>query len=271
MQPRRSLQARAATSRDTASLSIPHTRVSAAHRDRPVRHHGNQQTSTAIAGVLTLVGMLAGALSIVPVLEEPDYLALISAHEREILLGAGAQLLMIPAYVGFALCLYPTLKRGDEALSLGFVGLRLIAAMFHLVGVILLPLFLVLSESFIQSAGANPSHIGILGELLRSGRDLVNHVALIIALVIGDLLLFRILHLWKLVPRWLSSWGFLGAGLALASSLMVLFGMADVVTPLYLTLNAPLAIQTLIFALWLIARGFNMTLLELAGAQQRVS
>lgn len=95
---------------------------------------------TTIAGVLTLVGMLAGALSIVPVLEEPDYLALISAREREILLGAGAQLLMIAAYVGFALWLYPTLKRGDDALSLGFVGFRLIAAMFHLVGVILLPL-----------------------------------------------------------------------------------------------------------------------------------
>ena len=95
---------------------------------------------TTIAGVLTLVGMLAGARSIVPVLEEPDYLALISAREREILLGAGAQLLMIAAYVGFALCLYPTLKRNDDALSLGFVGFRLIAAMFHLVGVILLPL-----------------------------------------------------------------------------------------------------------------------------------
>jgi hypothetical protein len=224
---------------------------------------------TAIAGVLTLVGMLAGALSIVPVLEEPDYLALVSAHQNEILFGAGAQLLMIPAYLGSALYLYPTLKRGDEALSLGFVSFRLITVMFHFVGVILLPLFLVLGEASVHSAGAAPSNIEVLGELLRSGRDLVNHVALIIALVIGDLLLFCILYRWKLVPRWLSIWGFLGAGLAMAASLMVLVGVAEVVTPLYLTLNAPLAAQTLLLALWLIARGFNTTLLEHGGAVQR--
>jgi hypothetical protein len=226
---------------------------------------------TAIAGVLTLVGMLAGALSIVPLLDEPDYLALVSAHQNEILFGAGAQLLMIPAYLGSALYLYPTLKRGDEALSLGFVSCRLIAVTFHFVGVILLPLFLILGEASVHSAGAAPSNIEVLGELLRSGRDLVNHVALIIAVVIGDLLLFRILYRWKLVPRWLSIWGFLGAGPALAASLMVLFGLADIVTPLYLTLNAPLAAQTLILALWLIGRGFNVTLLDQSPAVQKVS
>jgi hypothetical protein len=224
----------------------------------------------AIAGALTLVGMLAGALSVVPVLENPDYLALIPARRSEILIGAGAQLVMVPAYLGAALYLYPTLKRGDEALSLGFVGFRLIAVMFHLVGVILLPLFLVLGEGVgVPSAAAD--QIAVVGELLRSGRDQVNHVALIIALVTGDLLLFRILYRWRLVPRWLPIWGFLGGGLALAASVMVLFGVADVVTPLYLTLNAPLAVQTLALAFWLIARGLEVTSLDRAAAATRVS
>lgn len=228
----------------------------------------SNRRATTIAGVLALGGMIAGVLSVVPVLEQADYLALISTHQSQILIGAGAQLLMVPAYVGFALYLYPTLRRADEALSLGFVSFRLIAAMFHLVGVIILPLFLLLGDGYLGGSGAVPSYIEILGELLRSGRDLVNHVALIIALSIGDLLLFRILYRWKLVPRWLSTWGFLGAGLALAASVVVLLGLTDVVTPLYLTLNAPLAIHTLVFAIWLIARGFDMTLLEHPGAQQ---
>jgi hypothetical protein len=219
---------------------------------------------TVIAGALAIVGMIAGALSIVPVLERPDYLALISTHEGEILLGAGAQSLMIPAYVGFALCLYPTLRLGSEAASLGFVGFRLIAASFHLVGVVLLPLFLVLGESFVQGGGSTLSSIEVLGELLRAGRDLVNHVALIVALSIGDLLLFRILYRWRLVPRWLSTWGFLGVGLTLAASLLVLVGLTDVVTPLYLALNAPLATQSLVLGVWLIARGFDTTSLQLS-------
>lgn len=214
---------------------------------------------TVIAGLLMLGGMVAGGLSIVPVLERPDYLTLISAHERQILLGAGAQLLMVPAYVGFALCLYPTVRLADPARSLGFVGFRLIAAMFHLIGVILLPLFLILDTGIEQSAGVTQVHIDVIGELLRTARDLVNHVALITALGIGDLLLFRILHRWHLVPHWLSLWGFLGAGLALAASAMVLFGQIDVVTPLYLTLNAPLATQNVALAIWLMTKGFDTT------------
>ncbi len=221
-----------------------------------------------IAGALILVGMLAGALSIVPVLERPDYLTVVAAHESEILLGAGAQLLMIPAYVGFALYLYPTLRLGDERLSLGFVGFRLIAAMFHFVGVILLPLFLILGAGVVQGAG---SHSEVWGELLRTARDLVNHVAVIIALSIGDLLLFRILHRWHLVPRWLSTWGYLGAGLALTASSLVLFGLVDVVTPLYLTLNAPLATQSVVLAVWLMAKGLDTTQLKLGPARQTVS
>lgn len=224
-----------------------------------------------IAGALVLAGMLAGALSVVPVLERPDYLMLLPAHESQILLGAGAQLLMVPACVGFAIYLYPTLRRANEALSLGFVGFRLIAAVFHFVGVILLPLLLILGEGAVQGPGVDPSPSEVVAELLRTARDLVNHVALIIALCIGDLLLFRILHQWQLVPRWLSGWGLLGAALALAASSMVLFGLAEVVTPLYLALNAPLAAQSVVLAGWLIAKGLDTSRLRSGPAERRVS
>lgn len=217
---------------------------------------------TAIAGVLVIVGMIAGVLSIVPVFEKSDYLTLISKHEGEVVLGAIFQLTMVPAYVGFALYLYPTLRMANEALSLGFVGFRLIAGMFHLIGVILLPLLVVLGQEYVQAGGPDAAHIEILGDLLRSGRDLANHVALIIALTIGDLLLFCILYQWRLVPRWLSAWGFLGAGLAMLASLMVLSGLTNVVTPLYLAMNAQLALQTLVFAMWLIVRGFDTSSLK---------
>ncbi|MFB4284556.1 DUF4386 domain-containing protein [Nonomuraea sp. MTCD27] len=215
--------------------------------------------ATAIAGALVIVGMIAGALSIVPALEEPHYLALISAHEGQVIAGAFFQSIMIPAYVGFALYLYPTLRKENEALSLGFLGFRLIAATFHLVGVILLPLFLVLGQEFAQAqAGASgAAHLGVLGEMLRTGRDLVNHVALIISLALGDLLLFSVLYRSRLVPRWLSVWGLLGAGLAMSASFLVLFGLTDVVTPLYLAINAPPALHSVVLALWLIARGFE--------------
>ncbi|MGI5493606.1 DUF4386 domain-containing protein [Microtetraspora malaysiensis] len=218
--------------------------------------HKNRR-ATAIAGALVIVGMIAGALSIVPALEEPRYLGLISAHERQVIIGAVSQFIMIPSYVGFALYLYPTLRAENEALSLGFLGFRLIAATFHFIGVILLPLFLVLGHEFAQADALGASQLGALGELLRAARDLVNHVALIISLSLGDLLLFCILYRSRFVPRWLSAWGFLGIGLATLASFLVLSRLTDVVTPLYLAINAPLALQSFVFAVWLITRGFD--------------
>lgn len=211
-----------------------------------------QRRAAATAGLLVIAGVLAGLLSVVSVLERRDYLALLPAHESQVIVGAVAQLAMIPAYAGFALCLYPALRAAGAALSLGFVGLRLVAAAFHLVGAILLPLFLVLGREYAQGG---PAGVETLGELLRTARDLVNHVAVIVPLGLGDLLLFTLLYRSRLVPRWLSVWGIAGAGSAMAASLLVLAGAVDVVTPLYLGMTAPLALQSLALAVRLITRG----------------
>ncbi|MFF4415757.1 DUF4386 domain-containing protein [Streptosporangium sp. NPDC001559] len=213
--------------------------------------------AAAVAGTLVIVSMIAGVLSIVPALEEPRPLALVSAHESQVIVGAVAQSIMIPAYVGFALCVYPALRAENEALSLGFLGFRLIAATFHFIGVIILPLFLVLGHEFAEAGASDASRLEVLGELLRTARDLVNHVALIIALSLGDLLLFRVLWRSRSVPRWLSGWGFLGIGAAMSASFLVLLRLTDVATPLYLTMNAPLGLQNLVFAVWLMTRGFT--------------
>ncbi|OLT12497.1 hypothetical protein BJF78_24485 [Pseudonocardia sp. CNS-139] len=201
---------------------------------------------TALAGALAVVGTVAGVLSVVPVLETPGYLGLVAAHEGQVLGGALAQLVMIPATVGFALCLYPALRRESAALGLGFVGFRLVAATFHFAGVILLALFLV--------PGLDDA---LVGELLRTGRDLVNHVAVVVSLGLGDTLLFCVLHRARLVPRWLSVWGLAAAAPAVLASVLVLVGLTGVVTPLYLLMNAPLGVQSLVLAGWLIAKGFS--------------
>lgn len=227
--------------------------------------------ATIIAGVLIIVSMIAGVLSIVPAIEEADYLILVSAHENQVIVGAMFQFIMIPAYVGFALCLYPALRMKNEALSLGFVGFRLIAGMFHFIGVILLPLFLILSQEFVQAGAPDASYFQTLGELLRAGRDLVNHVALILALSVADLLLFFILFQSKFVPRWLSAWGFIGTGLTMLASFLVLSRLVAVVTPLYLLMNMPLALNSLILAIWLITKGFDPNVLKSERAKHGAS
>jgi hypothetical protein len=60
-----------------------------------------------------------------------------------------------------------------------------------------------------------------------------------------------------LVPKWLSVWGLAGAAAYLAAGVLVLYGLEPLSTPQVL-LEAPLGLQELALALWLILKGFNM-------------
>lgn len=216
----------------------------------------NRKTAI-IAGVLMIIGTVAGLLSVVPSIENPDYLEKASENTDQVLRGAFFQFLMVPAYVGFALLLYPILRRYSDSLSLGFVGFRIIAGAFHIVGVVILLLFLPLSQEFVRAGSPDPSYFQTLGGLLRAGRDLVNHVALILALSIGNLMLYYIFYRSKLIPRWLSGWGLIGVALTISASLLLMLRFVGVVTPTYIILNLPLALQEMVLAVWLIVKGFD--------------
>ncbi|GAH03132.1 unnamed protein product, partial [marine sediment metagenome] len=64
-------------------------------------------------------------------------------------------------------------------------------------------------------------------------------------------------------PHWLSGWGFLGAALMLGSFLAQLFGFEP---PDFLFF--PIAVQEMVFAVWLIAQGFDQPALASLSAQQ---
>ena len=55
-------------------------------------------------------------------------------------------------------------------------------------------LFLILSQEFIKAGAPDPSYFQIIGGFLRSGRDLVNHVAMILSLSLGGLMFFYVLY-----------------------------------------------------------------------------
>ena len=220
----------------------------------------SSKNATRIAGVFSLVGIVAGVFSIVYVIEEPDYLAKLPTNESQVFVGAFFQLLMVPAYVGVALSLYPILKDYNERLALGFVGFRFVAAGFHLVGVIILPIFVYLGREALMAGPGELTYLRHLGELLRTTRDLSNHVGMILAVTFGGLMYYYLLFQARLVPRWLSSWGFAGTLFTMTASVLVLLKVAEVVSTEYIVMNAPLALNEILLAIWLIGKGFNQPL-----------
>lgn len=208
-----------------------------------------------LAGVLYFLGIMAGVFSVVQVIDTPDYLVQISAHAGQVTSGAFFQFLMAAAYVGMAITLYPILKRHNESLALGYVGFRIVAAAFIVIGVIILLLLLTLSQDFVKAGMPVSSHFQTIGELLRTGRDLVNHVGMILVLSMGGLMFYFLLYQTELVPRWLSGWGLVGTAVTIAASFLFMFRVFDLVTSVYM--NFPLALQEMVMAVWLIVKGFN--------------
>ncbi len=213
---------------------------------------------TIIAGVLFIIGTIAGILSVVPAIDTPNYLIEASANANQIILGTVFQFLMAVVYIGIAITLYPILRKYNEGLALGFLSFRIIAAVFIIIGVISLLLLLSLSQEFMKAGTAATSYFHSFGSLLRTGRDLVNHVAMILSLSVGGLMFNFLLYQAKLVPGWLSVLGLIGNKLAILASLLVMFQIIDIISAVYLVLLFPIAMQEMILAIWLIAKGFNL-------------
>ncbi|GAA2038596.1 hypothetical protein GCM10009819_24340 [Agromyces tropicus] len=218
---------------------------------------GRRRRATTIAGLLVIAGFATGILTVVPVLEEAGYLAALPDRRAEVVSGTMFQLPMAMAYAAFALVLHPILRRFDPTLALGFVSLRMVALGFHVLAMALLTLILDVGVVDGGAVDASDESRALVVETLRLGRDLVNHVVVIVATALGDSLLFVLLLRHRLVPAWLSTWGLAGAASAILASLLLLAGVVDVVGIPYLALTGMLGLQGLALAVWLIVRGLD--------------
>lgn len=217
---------------------------------------------TITAGILFVVGMVAGILSVAPAVDSPDYLIKASANANQIIIGAIFQFIMSIAYLGIPIVLYPILRKYNENLAIGFLSFRIVATVFIIIGVISLLLLLALSQEFVKDGMPDQSYFHVFGGMLRTGRDLVNHVVMILALSIGGLIFYFLLYQTKLVPRWLSVWGLIGTKLTILASLLVMFNIIDIITSVYIILNVPMALLEIVLAVWLIIKGFDKRVLE---------
>ncbi|TCZ80756.1 DUF4386 domain-containing protein [Paenibacillus albiflavus] len=212
--------------------------------------------TAVIIGVLFIFGLVTGVFSVVPVIDGTDYLVKASTDENQVLIGAFSQLLMVVAYVGIPIMLYPILSKHHKGSALGSVAFGIIAGVFIVIGVIILLLLLTLSQEFTKVGALNGLFFETLGELLREGRDLVNHVANTLAFVLAMFLFNYIFYQTKLVPRWLSVLGLIGSTLSIMASLLFMIRIIDLDST-YMMLNIPIAFQQLALSIWLIIKGFN--------------
>ncbi len=218
------------------------------------------RTNAVVAGVLFIVATVADVISRVafvqPILSAPDYLTKISANENQVLLGALFLFIGAVSAAGIAIALYPVLRKHSEGLALGSVGFRLIEGALYVGIVVCLLLLVTLSQESANSGAPAPSAYKVPGALLMAARDSLGEVA-VLAFGLGALMYYWVFYRSGLIPRWLSAWGLVAITLVMSSGLLVLFRLAEPMSTTQLVLAAPIGLQEMVLAVWLIAKGFN--------------
>jgi hypothetical protein len=216
----------------------------------------NSNRKTAIiVGVLFIIATVAFSLSEVilpPILDDPDYLIDVSANENQVIIGALLVLIDVVAVAGIGIVMYPILKNHNETLAFGYAGARIAEGILFSVNVIPILTLLTLSKEFVMAGAPDASYYQTLGTLLIAAGDWAFLLGFGVAFTLSALILNFVLYQSKLVPRWLSVWGFVGAVLLWAYYLLQFFSINQVEI-----LFLPIAVQEMVFAVWLIAKGFN--------------
>ena len=216
----------------------------------------NKKTAI-IVGALFITATVAysiGVLLLDPILRNPDYLSEAYKNENQVIIGSLLMLIDCVAVAGIGIVIYPILKKHNKTLAFGYAGARIVESAIFIVNIIAILTLLTLSQEFVKAGAQDAIYYQTLGTVLLAGGDWAFWVGFGLVFGLSALILNFVLYRSKFIPRWLSGWGFVGAALVLANFLLQPFsnGPVDI-------LFLPIAVQEMVFAVWLIVKGFNLS------------
>jgi hypothetical protein len=220
--------------------------------------------TAVIVGILFIIGTVSGILAGVfqiPIQAGSTYPLNISASATQWIIGALLTLLMGLSLVMVPVLMYPIFRKHNEVLAFGSVLFR--GVFENVVGetLLVISMFLLLTVSLIygKTGAADASIFQTLGSMLIAAGHWIQMINGIVFSV-GTLMIFTLFYQTRLIPRWLSGWGLIGAVLyfiaEIVSMLSPLHTSPDIGVGIGL-LIIPTAIQEMVFAVWMIVKGFN--------------
>ena len=214
--------------------------------------------ASIIVGTLFIIATLTAILTIAilgSTLETPLDQTVISENEYQIGLAALFWIILAISVTGIGFFMYPILKKYNKGLALGYISFRLTESICIIISSITLLAILTISQETI-AGNIEVANFQPMGSLLLAIQNWSFEIGTLIFLGLGGFFLYYPLYELKLVPRVLSIWGLIGAACVLLYGLLALFGLTADSGTLNL-LAAPIAIQEMVFAVWLIVKGFD--------------
>jgi hypothetical protein len=203
--------------------------------------------AAALIGVLYIIGTVVLVLSLPVIgagLTAAGGPSQVTAQSSRLAIGA-----LLILFAGFSLAMVPVVfwpigKRYNETLAMGYVVFR---------GAIetILYVLTALGYLLVIALGTQPGAAPLVG-LVNTVESVIGEQVSAIPFGLGALLFSFLLYRSRLVPRWLSAWGIVGAVLYIVPPIANMFGLS------LGFLMAPTALQEMVMAVWLIAKGFSI-------------
>jgi len=219
--------------------------------------------SAVIVGILFIIAtafLFIGEAVYGPVLNSPDYLEIAYPNRITVVLGMLLEFACVIAIPLIAVFMFPVLREHGEALALGYVGFRILEAVFFIVTEVNKLSLINVSQGYLETGA---SYFENLGRSIQSESAWV-FLFYIVVFTIGGLMFHAVLYKSRLVPRFISAWGFIADVVLLIGVVLVMVELntGPLENVWELIFATPIAVQEMVLAVWLIARGFNTSAIE---------
>jgi hypothetical protein len=220
----------------------------------------NTRSTAVLVGVLFLAAMVASLVGgglVEAVISAPDNLRYIAENETQLLIGLLLELVSGIAVLGIGVLMFPILKYFNEKIALGYLGFRIVEAVFCCM-IVISPLSLItLSQEYLNAGVPDAPYFQTASVLSIAGRASIANLLIPVFLSLGALLFYSILYQSKLLPRFIAVWGLIGAILILLLNLLLTFNIELGNTAIIFAL--PMILNEIFLGIWLIFKGFDST------------
>jgi hypothetical protein len=223
------------------------------HVNKEKGRHSEHRKTAVVVGIMFILATVTAILTMVnlgSILEPSELLHNLPANDTKVVISVILELILAFCVMGIGFFMFPVLKKHDEGLAAGYVVLRLAESMLIVIASVGLISLLTVSQEY-SSGTWDSGAFEPLASILLAVREWSFIIGTMIFLGLGGLFLYYCTYRLRLVPRWLSAWGLIGAALVLIYGVISLFGYDPSI------LAAPIGLQEMVFAVWLIAKGFR--------------
>jgi Domain of unknown function (DUF4386) len=245
------------------------------YRSKKEKKMNTYRKNAVMTGVLYFLGTVFGVLGAViggevltsiisgKPLAGVDILGLVAANSSRLTGGAFLTLMMGISLVAMTVFLYPVIRKASKELAMGMVLFRgALEGTAYIASTLSILTLVAVGNEYIAT-GANSAVLQSIGNILYQFENLKAPVSSIIFLI-GATCIYLTFYRTRLIPRWLSVWGFIAVVTSMASALLNFFHM-DTSYGFYLEMV--MFPQEIAMAVWLIVKGFNRSAIAALSAE----